>query len=263
MHPAVSSGLKKTKTERKGMNSLKIVARTDVGLVRENNQDSYSVCELEGGAVLAVVCDGMGGAAEGALASSEAVRVIKERIAERYYSSMSDISLKSLMISAVESANKFIYDLSLTNEKYEGMGTTVVAAIVSSSYAYIAHAGDSRAYKLSDGHLEQLTKDHSVVQNMLENGEITPEEAVGHPSKHIITRALGVDKEVKVDFCQENFEDNDMLLLCSDGLTNFVNTEDILKLIGESEFFEFADKLVNHANQNGGADNITVVAVAE
>ena len=91
---------------------------------------------------------------------------------------------------------------------------------------------------------------------MLENGEITPEEAVGHPSKHIITRALGVDKEVKVDFCQENFEDNDMLLLCSDGLTNFVNTEDILKLIGESEFFEFADKLVNHANQNGGADNI-------
>ncbi len=241
---------------------MKIVARTDTGLVRENNQDSYFACELEGGAVLAVVCDGMGGAAEGALASSEAVRVIKERIAERYSSSMSDISLKSLMISAVESANKSIYDLSLTNEEYEGMGTTVVASIVTESYAYIAHAGDSRAYKLSEGQLNQLTRDHSVVQNMLENGEITPEEAFDHPTKHIITRALGVDEQIRVDFCQEPFEDGDMILLCSDGLSNSVKPEDILKIIGESEFFDFADKLVNHANLNGGADNITVVAVA-
>ena len=245
------------------MNNLKIVARTDVGLVRENNQDSYYACELEGGAVLAVVCDGMGGAAEGALASSEAVRVIKEYIADRYNQSMSDISLKGLLISSVEKANKFIYDLSLTNEKYDGMGTTVVAAIVSSSFVYIVHAGDSRAYKVSEGKLEQLTKDHSVVQNMLEKGEITAEEAADHPRKHIITRALGVDGEVKVDFCQENFEGSDMLLLCSDGLTNYVNTDCILKTIGETEFFEFADKLVNHANQNGGADNITVVAVTE
>lgn len=261
MHPAVSFVLKKIKTVKRGMNSLKIVARTDVGLVRENNQDSYTACELEGGAVLAVVCDGMGGAAEGALASAQAVRFIRERITERYYSSMSDISLKSLMVSAIEGANKFIYDLSLTNEAYEGMGTTVVAAIVDDSYVYVAHAGDSRAYKVSNGELNQLTKDHSVVQRMLENGEITPEEAVDHPSKHIITRALGVDGEIKVDFCQESFDELDMLLLCSDGLTNFVNTEDILKFIGEGEFFEFADKLVNLANQNGGADNITVVAV--
>lgn len=240
---------------------MKIVARTDAGLIRENNQDSYSACELDGGAVLAVVCDGMGGAAEGALASAEAVRAIKERISERYNSAMSDISLKSLLVSAVESANKFIYDLSLTNEDYQGMGTTVVAAIVTESYAYIVHAGDSRAYKLSEGQLIQLTKDHSVVQNMLENGEITPEEAIDHPSKHIITRALGVDNEIRVDFCQESFDDGDIILLCSDGLTNFVTAEDIQKIIEESKFFEFADKLVNHANQNGGADNITVVAV--
>ncbi len=241
---------------------MKIVARTDVGVVRDNNQDSYSACELEGGAVLAVVCDGMGGAAEGALASAEAVRVIKERIAERYSASMSDISLKSLMISAVESANKFIYDLSLTNDEYAGMGTTVVASILTGSYVYIVHAGDSRAYKLSECQLIQLTRDHSVVQNMLENGEITPEEAYDHPSKHIITRALGVDEHIKVDFCQESFEDGDMILLCTDGLTNFVKPDEILKIIGESEFFDFADKLVNNANMNGGADNITVVAVS-
>lgn len=241
---------------------MKIVARTDIGLVRDNNQDSYSACELEGGAVLAVVCDGMGGAAEGALASSEAVRVIKERITERYYSGMSDISVKGLMVSAVEAANRFIYDLSLTDKKYEGMGTTVVVVIAAGEFAYIVHAGDSRAYKVSDGKIFQLTRDHSVVQRMLENGEITADEADDHPNKHIITRALGVDEVIRTDFCQESFEDDEIIILCTDGLTNFVKNEDILKLTGEGKYFEFADKLVNLANQNGGGDNITVVAVA-
>ncbi len=241
---------------------MKIAARTDIGLVRDNNQDSYAACELEDGAVLAVVCDGMGGAAEGALASSEAVRIIKDRITERYYSSMSDISVRSLMVSAVENANKYIHDLSLTDAKYEGMGTTVVAVLAADSYVYIAHAGDSRAYKISDGKLNQLTRDHSVVQRMLENGEITLEEAADHPSKHIITRALGVDEEIRIDFCQENFDDGDLLILCSDGLSNFVNSDDIVRITGEGSYFEFADKLVNLANQNGGGDNITVVTLA-
>lgn len=242
---------------------MKLVARTDVGLVRDNNQDSYAACELENGAVLAVVCDGMGGAAEGALASSEAVRVIKERIAERYYSGMSDISVRSLMVSAVETANKYIYDLSLTEKKYEGMGTTVVAALAAESYVYIVHAGDSRAYKITDGRLYQLTRDHSVVQRMLEKGEITAEEAKDHPSRHIITRALGVDSEIRTDFCQESIDDGDLIILCSDGLSNFVKSDDILRISSEEKFYEFADKLVNLANQNGGADNITVVAVTD
>ena len=241
---------------------MKIAARTDKGLVRDNNQDSYAACELEGGAVLAVVCDGMGGAAEGALASSEAVRAIKERITERYYSGMSDISVRSLMVSAVESANRYIYDLSLTDEKYEGMGTTVVAALISETFVYIAHAGDSRAYRVSNGNIDQLTRDHSVVQRMLENGEITPEEAVAHPSKHIITRALGVDGEIRIDFCQETLDEDDVLILCSDGLTNYINTDDILELTGDGCYYKFADRLVNLANQNGGGDNITVIAVA-
>ncbi len=240
---------------------MKIVARTDVGLVRENNQDSYSACELENGAVLAIVCDGMGGAAEGALASTEAVRVIKERITQRYYDGMSDLSIKSLMISAVEKANKFIYDLSLTNEQYEGMGTTVVAMLAVNEAVYIVHAGDSRAYKISDGNISQLTRDHSVVQRMIENGEITPEEAFDHPSKHIITRALGVNSEIKIDFCQENFNDDEIIILCSDGLSNFVLNDEILRIISDESFYSFADKLVNSANSGGGGDNITVVAV--
>ena len=240
---------------------MKIAARTDVGIVRDNNQDSYSACELEGGAVFAVVCDGMGGAAEGALASSEAVRVIKERVTERYYSGMSDLSVRSLLVAAVESANKSIYDLSLTDKKYEGMGTTVVAALVIDSFVYIVHAGDSRAYKITDGQIYQLTRDHSVVQRMIENGEITAAEATDHPSKHIITRALGVDEEIRTDFCQENIDDGDVIILCSDGLTNFVPDNIILELTGQSDYIDLTGKLVNLANQNGGGDNITVVAV--
>lgn len=239
---------------------MKIIARTDAGMVRENNQDSYTAFELDG-AVIAVVCDGMGGAAEGALASNQAVMAIKEYITERFYGTMSDISIKSLLVSAVESANRFVYNLSRTDDKYYGMGTTAVAAVISESYVYIAHVGDSRAYKKSDGTLTQLTKDHSIIQHMIERGEISAQEAAAHPDKHIITRALGVDTDVKVDFCQEPFNENDILILCSDGLTNYVGTDDIISLTNDGCYFDYADRLVNLANQNGGGDNITVVAV--
>lgn len=239
---------------------MKIIARTDTGLVRENNQDSYTAFELDG-AVIAVVCDGMGGAAEGALASNQAVMAIKEYITERYYSDMSDISIKTLLVSAVESANRFVFNLSRTDEKYFGMGTTAVAAILKDGELYITHVGDSRAYKKSDNILYQLTKDHSIIQHMIENGEISAEEASKHPDKHIITRALGVDDSVKVDFCQESFCENDVLILCTDGLTNHVSTEEIINLTADDCYFDYADRLVNLANGNGGKDNITVVIV--
>ena len=240
---------------------MKIVARTDTGLQRTNNQDYYTSCELRGGAVLAVICDGMGGAAEGALASSNAVKLIRNRISTSYHEGMSDISIKALLISSLENANKDLYNLSLTDKKYEGMGTTVVALIATDSFAYIAHAGDSRAYKISGNGLTQLTRDHSVVQHMLENGEITAEEAINHPKKHIITRALGVDSEIKIDFCQENFDEEDIFILCTDGLTNFCSPEDIINQTTDGLYFKYAERLVNTANSNGGGDNITVVAV--
>lgn len=240
---------------------MKIVARTDVGLVRDNNQDSYTACEIAGGAVLAVVCDGMGGAAEGALASATAVKLIRARIAAGYHNGMSDLSVKSLLISTLEYANKEIYNLSLTDESFEGMGTTVVAAILTDKFVYIAHAGDSRAYMITNDNLIQLTRDHSVVQSMIESGEITVDEAVNHPKKHIITRALGVDSEIKIDFCQEEFDDEEILLLCTDGLTNFCSPDEVLRLTGDDAYFEYAERLVSAANRNGGGDNITVVAV--
>lgn len=239
---------------------MKMVARTDAGLVRDNNQDSYTVFE-NNDAVVAIVCDGMGGAAEGALASNHAVRAIKDYITERFYAGMSDISIKSLLISALENANRIVFNLSRTDESYIGMGTTAVAAVVTDSFAYVAHVGDSRAYKKTGGILTQLTRDHSVIQNMIEKGEISLEEAAGHPDKHIITRALGVDNDVKVDFCQEPFVKDDILILCSDGLSNYVKSDDIINLIDDGCYYDYADRLVNLANQNGGGDNITVIVV--
>lgn len=240
---------------------MKIVARTDVGIVRDNNQDSFAAGELAGGAAFAVVCDGMGGAAEGALASSVAVNSIREKITGAYSSGMSDISIKSLLISAVEIANRAVYDVSVSSEEYEGMGTTVVAAIVKNEFVYVVHAGDSRAYLLHGGEIRQITKDHSVVENMIDKGEITREESYDHPDKHIITRAIGVDREIKVDFSQEDFS-QDILLLCSDGLTNYVHDEEIKEIISDSVDDEKINELIKKANYYGGGDNITVVALS-
>lgn len=240
---------------------MKITAKTDIGIVRDNNQDSYAAGELSGGAAFAIVCDGMGGAAEGALASSVAVNAIREKLTNSFFPGMSDISVRSLLISSVENANKAVYELSLTDEKYEGMGTTVVASIVRNGFAYVVHAGDSRAYLIHNNEIRQITKDHSVVQNMLEKGEITSEEAFDHPDKHIITRALGVDENVRVDFAQEEFE-NDILLLCSDGLTNYVHDDEIKEILTDSVDDEKVSELIEKANYYGGGDNITVVALS-
>lgn len=243
---------------------MKIVAKTDIGLIRQQNQDSYAAGELPGGVVWAVVCDGMGGTAGGAVASSLAVKMISEKITSCYYDGMGDNSIRNMLVSVIENANICIYDMSIANEEFSGMGTTVVAAIIANRSIYIAHAGDSRAYRISHGGaMLQMTRDHSVVQSMLENGEITPDEAKEHPSKHIITRALGVDPDVRADFSQETMGDGDVVLMCTDGLTNYVSVEDIIRLTSDGQYYEFADRLVNLANKNGGGDNITVVAIAE
>lgn len=240
-----------------------LAAKSDVGQKRENNQDSYSIGELTPGVCYAIVCDGMGGAAEGALASNECARIVRERIQAGYYEGMSDISVKSLLFTAVEYANKYIYSLSLSSEKYEGMGTTVVVSIVTSEFAYVAHAGDSRAYLVNpERHdIVQLTRDHSVVQRMVEEGRITAEEAAVHPDKHVITRAVGVDTSIRTDFCQEDVVPGDIILLCTDGLSNYVPVNEIVLSAAGVPLEDYIQKLVTKANENGGGDNITVAAI--
>lgn len=243
---------------------MKIVAKTDIGKVRENNQDSYAAGELPGGVAWAVVCDGMGGAAGGSVASSTAVKIISEQITAAYRPGMGITSIKNLLLSAIHAANISVYDISRANPELEGMGTTVVTAVVADGTACIAHAGDSRAYMLlNGGELRQLTKDHSMVQELVETGKITPNEAKVHPRKNIITRALGVRSELQIDFCAEDMQAADVLLLCTDGLTNYVENREICELASDGRYYEYAERMVARANANGGGDNITVVAISD
>ncbi len=241
---------------------MKIVAKTDIGKKRNSNQDSYAAGELPNSVAWAIVCDGMGGAAGGNVASSNAVKVISERITSAYRPGMSPNSIKNMLVSAITAANISVYDMSKVNKELEGMGTTVVCTVVTDSVAYIAHAGDSRAYAVSDNSVHQLTKDHSVVQQLVEKGTITPNEAKKHPKKNLITRALGVEEEIKVDYCEYDMKQDDILILCTDGFTNYVEDEEFLNIVEKNSYYEIADKLVQAANDNGGGDNITVVALA-
>lgn len=241
---------------------MKITAKTDVGKVRSSNQDSYAAGELPNGVAWAVVCDGMGGAAGGNVASSVAVKMISEKITSTYRDGMSSQSIKNMLISAINAANVSIYDMACSNEDLHGMGTTVVTAIVTDGVAYVAHAGDSRAYMTFKDDITQLTKDHSIVQELVETGELTADEAKDHPNKNIITRALGVEDTINVDFCEQEFSENSVLIMCTDGLTNYTETNDIYSIANSGKYYEVAEKLVNLANKNGGGDNITVVAIA-
>lgn len=242
---------------------MKIVAKTDKGMVRDTNQDAYAVGELPGGVAWAVVCDGMGGAAGGNIASALAVKVISEKINNSYNAQMKDISIKNMLHSALVAANLEVFDMSLERPELRGMGTTVVCAIVKEGQAYIMHAGDSRAYIVSDNGLKQITMDHSMVQDLVNKGKITEEEAAVHPNKNIITRALGVEKTIEIDFRQVDLDRGNTLIICTDGLSNYVSSQEICEEIKDSKYYAFADRLVKKANANGGGDNITVVAIAD
>lgn len=241
---------------------MKIFAKTDIGITRDSNQDSYAAGELPNKVAWAVVCDGMGGAAGGNLASSTAVNIVSERITSIYRDGMSASSIRNMFDSAIAAANISVYDMSKENSELEGMGTTIIVAIVVENTVYIAHAGDSRAYMLSNDNIVQLTKDHSVVQEMVDYGRLTPDEALVDPRKNIITRALGVESNLRVDFNIVDMNQNDILLLCTDGLTNYISNSEICELVSNCNIDEYAERLVKSANDNGGGDNITVVTIS-
>lgn len=249
-------------SQSKEVTDLRIVAKTDIGRVRNSNQDSYAAGELPNGVAWAVVCDGMGGAAGGNVASSTAVKIISEKITSLYRKGMSPLSIKNMLVTAINAANISVFDMSRANIELEGMGTTVVCTVVVDSVAYIAHAGDSRAYAVSNNEVIQLTRDHSVVQELVEKGELTVAQAKHHPNKNIITRALGVDPDIKIDYCEYDINNDDIVLLCTDGLTNFVDSEVFENIIESNPYYQIADLLVSKANENGGGDNITVVAIS-
>lgn len=239
---------------------MKIFGQTDIGLVRFSNQDSFKVGEFESGTVWAVLCDGMGGASGGDIASKMAVELIAQRINEYYNDKMKITSVANLLESAINFANIKIYDLAKEDETLLGMGTTVVAAIVRDNEVMISHAGDSRAYIIND-EVKQMTVDHSIVQEMLDRGDITEDEAKHHPIKNYITRALGVKDRINVDFTSETFEKDDILLLCSDGFSNFVDEKQMKEIVRNVDI-KTCEYLIDAANSGGGRDNITVVVAS-
>lgn len=241
---------------------MRIASKTDVGKVRKVNQDDYATGELGDKIAYAVVCDGMGGANGGDMASSVAVRTISDKISKSYRPDMGSNSIRDMLKSAIYAANMQVFDLARTVESLSGMGTTVVAAFVCEGIAHVAHAGDSRAYLIRGKKITQITRDHSIVQSMLETGQLTPEEARFHPRKNVITRALGVDETIDIDYTEAVMDEESVLMICTDGLSNYLEPEEILAAVGDLEISKWPDRLVCVANEKGGGDNITVVVLA-
>ena len=222
---------------------MNVYSKTDIGLQREENQDTVWSEKLSETACVAVLCDGMGGERAGGLASQMAVDIISKRIKESFSEMMNRNSVRNLLITAVVAANSIVYETARREYDNSVMGTTCVAAIVFGGCAYIVNVGDSRAYHLftseDDECIRQVTRDHSHVRELIERGEITEEQAKTHPKRNKITSG-------------------DMLLLCSDGLSSYGDDMDILDICFESSREDCADALVRYANGNGGHDNVSV-----
>ncbi len=241
---------------------MKIFSKTDKGRIRTDNQDSYFAGHISENTAFAVVCDGMGGANAGNVASENAVRHISEYIIRSYRDGMDITELEKTVRNAVTSANIELFDMSASEQALSGMGTTAVIALIRESEAVIANVGDSRIY-LINGEIKQLTRDHSVVQSLIESGKITPEDAKYHPRKNVITRAIGAEGTVTADSAVIKLNSGDTLLLCTDGLSNYLEDSDILSIFKNTDISAVPEALVEKANHNGGGDNITVVTLTE
>ncbi|MCQ2510176.1 MAG: Stp1/IreP family PP2C-type Ser/Thr phosphatase [Lachnospiraceae bacterium] len=236
---------------------MKVFSATDVGQKRQMNQDFlFTSVEAVGNLPnLFVVADGMGGHNAGDFASRYGVSVLVENVKKD-----KNFNPVKIIRAGIEAANREVMEQARRDPSMAGMGTTMVVATIVGGYAYIANVGDSRLYLVSNK-LNQITQDHSLVAEMVRLGELTPEEARNHPDKNIITRAIGTSEEVRIDFFDMKLEEGEMLLMCSDGLTNMVDDEAIYEILKEEENPGKAQALVDQANANGGKDNIAVILV--
>ncbi len=241
---------------------MNIAGRTDIGCKRPENQDNFRAGRLPCGAAFAFVCDGMGGAVGGKLASDMLCSSMEDIIYEKLADATEREEIKELMLDAVLAGNREIYALSIRDKNKLGMGTTVVAAVIRDGLLHLVNVGDSRCYLLRNGILQLLTKDHSIVQDLLDNGEVSLEQARIHPKKNLITRAVGVGESVDLDYTAYEISPGDKLLLCSDGLTNCADESAIQMILQTSPFFDITDKLIKLAKTGGGLDNITTVVIA-
>lgn len=239
---------------------MRITAKTDIGNGRAENQDNYRAFQYPGDLAWAVVCDGMGGAKSGQTASRIGVEMLRDE-AERQLETLPPEGEKDFLLASIQKANQKIYELSLKDAAMNGMGTTVVQTIVRDGMAHIAHMGDSRAYLFHEGELRQITRDHSYVQEMVDCGKISAEEAEKHPRKNLITRAMGVSLTGQADYTACPVQPGDVLMICTDGLSNTLPHTVMENTLQSKPFFEMADSLIEQALQEGAQDNITVLLI--
>ncbi|HHV38029.1 MAG TPA: Stp1/IreP family PP2C-type Ser/Thr phosphatase, partial [Tepidimicrobium sp.] len=229
---------------------------------RDRNQDAYFISSSETHPLF-IIADGMGGHKAGEVASNMAIEIVSNQLVEVLQKLTSDEEeIRNEIRSSIDIANEKIYKRSLIDERLSGMGTTITIAYINRWKVYIGHVGDSRAYILRKRTLHQLTRDHSLVEELIRNGSISEEEAKNHPQRNIITRAVGTNDDVEVDLIVGEIYEDDILLLCSDGLSNMLSDDEIEKiLLNSSSMGEACENLVELSKDKGGFDNITVLAV--
>jgi len=242
---------------------MKAFGRTDKGIVRRDNQDHFQIETLpDGKTVICVVCDGMGGAKAGNVASTMAAETFIGALTDQPMTLRDKTLVKEVIADAAMAANRVVHEMAKASEDYKGMGTTLVGAVLRGGRATIVNVGDSRAYLISGGKMRQITRDHSLVEDMVSRGDITRDEAQHHPNRNLITRVIGTEPRVKRDMFEVELKKGDRLLFCSDGLTNLVSDEDILQEIKTYEDLEkCCEMLITLALAKGGSDNVTALMI--
>ena len=235
---------------------------TDPGSVRKQNQDAYQIEQLDRSTTLCVVCDGMGGAKSGNIASTLAVEVFVGEVRRSWKPGMDQDKIDQMLRGAVKLANFTVFDQGAQFEEFDGMGTTLVAALVHGKKATVINVGDSRCYGIDRNGIRQITKDHSLVQMMVDRGELTPEVSKSYPGKNFITRAIGTEPTVLCDIFHLEVSKGDFLLLCSDGLSNLMDDQEILfEVVHGVNKQHCCKRLLNIAKNRGAPDNVTSILV--
>lgn len=241
---------------------MRVFTKTDIGKARSMNQDSFLVSEnKDNGLNLYVLADGMGGYKGGEIASKVAITAVSKFILEKFDEIQKDKqSILNLIEDSIEFANSAIYEESEQDEELQDMGTTLEVVLIYKGKVYIGHIGDSRIYRIRKNKMKKITTDHSYVEKLIQDGEITREEAYNHPKKNLLIKALGTDEQAEPDVIYTVLNKNDVIVMCSDGLTNMVREEKILDII-KMNTDDMTGILINEANFAGGLDNITVIVI--
>ena len=244
-----------------GSGVVKFAVKSDRGMVREINEDSYNVIAgYPGIPVCFLIADGMGGHNSGEIASKMAVDFVSGYILKFPELFSNGETLCDSIRDSIEKANKTVFSAAMESETNSGMGTTLTIAVVDNKKLYIGHVGDSRVFLIRGNEMIRLTTDHTYIEELVKNGSITREEASGHPKRNILTRAVGCERNIKVDTYVYDIKDNDLFLMCTDGLTNMLSEFEMLDIVRKQKDLEsICNELVMAANDRGGEDNITVI----